>query len=159
MSAPIEHPGPAPEGMVVRPQGEGFYARVWPRPTPRAGWLVPRVAAIALASGAAWAGSGPDPSLRWTVAGSIALFGALLVGYSIGAGFVPVEISVDDDQVDWGGERFGWAAIGDCAVAGDTLELRSREGRVLAAIRGLEAPTARWLSLAIRASVPGGPPP
>jgi hypothetical protein len=150
-----EDPGPPPErGLVVRPQGEGFYARVWPRPVPPARRVVPPLAGTAAAAGVLAFLSGPDPVLRLTVALSIGLFGLLLVLFALGAGFMPVEITVDDDRVAWGGERYPIRTVTDCVVVGRALELRGAEGRVLARIDGVDPAVGRWLSLAIRASLP-----
>jgi hypothetical protein len=149
-----EHPGPVPAGLVVRGQGEGFYARVWPKPYPPASRLVPAVTGIAAISAAVGYVAGSDPMQQLTVGASIALFGVLLGGFALGAGFVPVEITADDHQISWSGERFPVTVVGDCAVRGRALELVGRDGRVLARIDGLTEAQARWLSIAVRASIP-----
>lgn len=149
-------PGPVPErGLVVRPQGEGFYARVSPRPAApwgRWGAVMAAMAAVGVALAAAIA---DDGWLAAEIVACVALFGALLLGFSHGAGYFPVEITADDRLVVWGGDRFPVESVVDCVAEGRTLRLVGAGGRVLAEIEGVEPEVGRWLSLAVRASLPG----
>jgi hypothetical protein len=150
-----EDPGPAPDrGLVVRAQGEGFYARVLPRPVPSPRIWGPGLAVfLAVGVGLAWL-YGDGGWLSIEIALCIVLFGLLLLAFAFGAGFFPVEIVVDDRTVTWGGERIPMGLVSDCRMAGRTLELVGPGDRILAKIEGVLPDAGRWVSLAIRASLP-----
>ena len=149
-----EDPGPPPDSLVVRAEREGFYARLWPRPA-LGPWRIARsVAGILVVAGGVGALTGDELVLQVQIAALLALFLGLLYAFSLGPGFVPVEITVDDHAVNWGGERFAIPAVRDCLVRDGTLELMGTTGTVLARIDGVDAAAGRWLSLAIRASLP-----
>jgi hypothetical protein len=150
----MEDPGPPPDSLVVRAEREGFYARVWPKPVLPARRIAGAAVGIAALSIAVALATGSDPWLRAEVGACVALFVGLLSLFSIGPGFVPVEIAVDDHAVNWGGERFPLPVVADCVVRDRVLELVGAEGRALARIDGVDAAAARWLSLAIKASLP-----
>lgn len=151
-----EDPGPAPEqGLVVRAQGEGFYARVLPRPLPSPRVWVPGLGVFVVV-GAGLAGIYGDGGwLSFEIALCILVFGLLLLIFAFGAGFFPVEVVVDDHTVTWGGERIPMTLVSDCRMVGRTLELVGSEDRILAKIEGVLPDAGRWVSLAIRASLPG----
>jgi hypothetical protein len=151
-----EDPGPPPErGLVVRPQGEGFYARISPRPVPSPRMWVPAMATFGGLGVLLAVVLGDGGWLSVEIAVSIVLFGLLLVGFAFGAGFFPVEIVVDDTMVSWGGERFPMPLVADCRHTGRALELVATDDRILARIDGVPPDAGRWVSLAIRASLPG----
>jgi hypothetical protein len=155
MSAP-EDPGPIPPSLVARPQGEGFYARLYPRPRP------PLVLVLGTLGGfgamgvlmALWFGQ--DTSLRLEIALSILLFGVLLASFAHFSSWFPIELVVDDTTVNWNGERIPMALVRDCTYQGGTVELRG-EARTLGVIHHLQPEAARWVALAIRASIPTPP--
>lgn len=150
-----EDPGPPPErGLVVRAQGEGFYARVAPRPTVPPRLWAPALGAFAAAGVGLALMLGDGGWLSVEIAASILLFGTLLLGFGIGAGLFPVEIVVDDRTVSWGGERIPMPLVADCRMVGRTLELVGADDRILAKIDGVLPEAGRWVSLAIRASLP-----
>src|SRR5690242_14169395 len=96
-------PGPPPpRGIVVRPAGEGFYARVYPRPPLGLARLGGVTAALAVVGLVVAVPSASDPTLRAWIVVSTVLFGLLIAGVSFGYGFVPVEVSADDETVYWG---------------------------------------------------------
>jgi hypothetical protein len=148
-------PGPIPEhGIVVRPEGEGFYARAWPRP--RLG-LAPFAAVVIGLSAIGFVASriaGEAPALRFQVVTGTVLFGLLIAGVLFGYGFVPVEVSADDETVYWAGERFPIALVGSCRAEERRLVLRGRDGRELGSIAHLRPEVALWLGRAVEASLP-----
>ncbi|MEQ1504689.1 MAG: hypothetical protein ABMB14_20785 [Myxococcota bacterium] len=155
----VTDPGPPPErGLVVRPTrsehgGDGFYARIQPRPPLPWGWWAGAMSAITAAgAGLAW-GFATDGWLRAEIFASIVGFGVLLLGFAHGAGYFPVELTVDDLQINVGGERFARSSVTDCVADGTTLRLVGEGGRVLIELGGVDPDAARWLSLAIRASL------
>lgn len=150
-----EDPGPPPaRGLVVRPQGEGFYARVSPRPMPAFRVWGPAVAGFVVVGLLLAFVFGDDGWLAFEIVVSIVLFGTLIIGFGVGGGFFPVEIVVDDTTVNWGGERYPMSVVGDCRAIERTLELVGRDDRILARIDGVPPDVGRWVSLAIRASLP-----
>ncbi|MEZ4238268.1 MAG: hypothetical protein R3F59_19380 [Myxococcota bacterium] len=151
----VEDPGPPPRtGLVVRPEGEGFYARINPRPAiPWARWVAGWVAFLALGAGLA-AMITTDVWLAAEIVVSIGLFAGLLFAFGHGKGYIPVEIVVDDERVTWGGERYPIATVADCRVEERALVLVGQDGRALARVDGVEPEAARWVSLAVRASLP-----
>jgi len=151
-------PGPVPaHGIVVRPEGEGFYARAWPRPplgvARLAGVVVGWVAIGVVASRLA----GDAPALRAQVVSGTVLFGMLIAGVLYGYGFVPVEVSADDETVYWAGERFPIGLVGGCRTEHGRLVLRARDGRELGTIAHLRPEVAQWIGRAVEASLPADP--
>ena len=147
-------PGPPPaRGIVVRPDGEGFYARVYPRPP--LGVLRPAgvVAGLFAIGWVAAVFAGDDPVLRTEVVAATVLFGLLIAGVLYGYGFVPVEITADDDTLYWGGERFPITDVGSCRPEGTRLVVRARDGRELGAIAHVPVEAAVWLGRAVEASL------
>lgn len=139
---------------MVRAEGEGFYARVWPRPVPPPGPTAAAVLGVAtVAAAVGWFG-GRDGWAQLYVGLSAALFLLLLLGFSFGARFVPVEIVADDRVITWSGERFPVGVVADCVLRGRSLELLGPEGRVLARVDGVQPEHGRWLAVAVRASIP-----
>ncbi len=141
----------------MRPEREGFHARVWPRPpTP---WL--RFAGAAGASGALGVGLGltTRQPLEQTVAAAAALagFGLALAVVSWLPGFAPVELEVDDTQVYWNGERYPWARLGGARAVGGTLTLHDPVGSRVDDLHHLPPEVASWLAAALQASVPAMP--
>jgi hypothetical protein len=98
---------------------------------------------------------GQDTTVRVEIALSILLFGVLLDSFAHLSGWFPVEIVVDDTTINWNGERIPMALVRDCLATGGTVELRG-EGRTLGTIHHLQPDAARWVALAIRASIPPG---
>ena len=150
-------PGPPPEkGLSVRPDGEGFHARVWPRPEPPWGrWAVGGVAALAV-GGALSVVVAEGLEVRLQVAAAAAAFLALLGLAPFARAHVPAEISMDDHQVYWNGERFPSSAVRGARVEGHRLVLVGEHGP-LAHLEHLPPDVATWLARAIRASVSGSP--
>ncbi len=151
-------PGPVPEhGIVVRPEGQGFYARAWPRPPlgvlPLAGVMLGLVLIGVVASRLA----GEAPALRVQVVLGTVLFGMLIAAVLYGYGFVPVEVSADDDTLYWAGERFPIGLVGSCRPEGGRLVLRGRDGRELGTIAHLRPEVAQWIGRAVEASLPSDP--
>lgn len=165
---PAVDPGAPPEGrgLVVRAHGEGFYARIHPRPPipwTRIAVTGAGLSVIGLSFGYALAfgrATGPaDPVLAAEIFASVVLFGALLLGFSHGTGYFPVEITADDAVIAWGGDRYPIGAIGDCAADAGTLRLTDPDGRVLAVVDGADPAAAAWVARAVRASLPPLPSP
>jgi hypothetical protein len=149
-------PGPPPpRGIVVRPDGEGFYARVYPRPPLGLARFVAVTAGLAVVGLLVALLAATDPILRAWIVVSTVLFGLLIAGVSFGSGFVPVEVSADDETVYWGGERYPIGEVGTCRPEGARLVLRARDGRELASITHALPDVAVWLGLAVEASLPG----
>lgn len=150
-----DDPGPPPErGMVVRPEGEGFYARLWPSPRPDPRRLVPALLVFAALGAGGALVAGEATALRVQVFAGVMLFGVLILAVAFGTRFAPVEITCDDDVVYWHGDRVPMTAVGGCRAVGGRLELLGRDGRVLAAADDLDPDAARWVAHAIRASMP-----
>ncbi len=140
--------------MVVRAEDEGFYARLYPSPRPDWRALLGGAAVFGGVGVGIAAVLAEQPEVRtWIVASSL-LFGALLYGFAFGAGFFPVEIRADDSVLYWGGERYPWSRVGACVADGGRLELRSPEGTALARVDHLRPEVARWIALAVTASLP-----
>jgi hypothetical protein len=149
-------PGPVPlQGVVVRPEGEGFYARVYPRPPLGVVRLVAVIVGLGAIGAVAAVFAGDDLALRVQVVGATLLFGLLIAGVSYGYGFVPVEVSADDETLYWGGERFPIGMVGSCRPEGDRLVLRNRDGREMGGIAHLRPEVAQWIGRAVEASLPG----
>jgi hypothetical protein len=152
-----EEPGPVPErGLVVRAEGEGFYARVQPRPAVPWGLWGAAMTALLAVAGVLAAVIATDVVLAIQIVASVALFGALLLGFAHGSGYFPVEVVVDDERITWGGERFAIGMVEDCVVEGRSVRLVGAGHRTLAQIEGVDPEAGRWLALAIRASLPTG---
>lgn len=153
MSEPVD-PGPAPASLVVRAQGEGFYARLYPRPAPSPLQLT----GVVLGFGAAGLGLAllfaESTSMAVQITAAILLFGVLLSSFVWFSGWFPVEVVVDDTVVNWNSERIPMALVRDCVAREGTVELLGEAGRPLAVVHHLQPDAARWLSLAIRASLP-----
>jgi hypothetical protein len=153
MSVEPEDPGPIPPSLVARPQGEGFYARLYPRPRPSLAVVAGTLGGFGAMGAAMALWFGQDTSIRVQIALSIVLFGVLLASFAQLAGWFPVELVVDDTTINWNGERIPMAMVRDCVATGGTVELRG-EGRALGTIHHLQPDAARWVALAIRASLP-----
>lgn len=156
MSAETADPGLPPErGIAVQAEGDGFYARVYPRPPVDWARNLPALggfAGVGLAL-AWWAGEAT--LLRVEVFLGILLFGGLLLAFRHGQGFVPVEISATGETLYWGGDRVPLAEVGTCRPEGDRLVLRGHDGWELGAVAHLRPEVARWVGLAVEASRPG----
>jgi hypothetical protein len=139
---------------VVRAEGSGFHARVWPAPAVPWGRLAVAAAGFGAAGGALAAWSGLPPGAALAAASSVVGFGVLVVGAPWLAGFVPVELVVDDDHVYWHGERYGWDRIRSARADGGALHLLDGAGGVVDTLPHLRPEVAGWLAAAIRASVP-----
>ena len=148
-------PGPAPaRGVIVRPEGEGFYARAWPRPPLGLGWLAGVIVGLVAIGIVASRWAGEAPALRVQVVLGTVLFGMLIAGVLFGYGFVPVEVSADDETLYWAGERFPIGLVGSCRPEQGRLVLRGRDGGELGTIAHLRPDVARWIGQAVEASLP-----
>jgi hypothetical protein len=148
-------PGPPPaRGIVVRPDGEGFYARVYPRPPLGLLRLAGVVVGLLAVGGVAALATGTDAALKGEVVAATVSFGLLIAAVLHGYGFVPVEVTADDETLYWGGERFPIADVGSCRPEGSRLVLRARDGRELGAITHPRPEAAVWLGRAVEASLP-----
>lgn len=150
-------PGPPPPGFVVRPEGSGFHARVWPRPPVPTARIAMAVVAFGAAGAVVGAGVAVDPGAHVAIALGVATFGALLAVVAWLPGLAPVELHVDDARVYWHGERYGWDRVGGARAEGGTLVLVGRDGAALDAFPHLPPEVARWLAGAIAASAPPAP--
>jgi hypothetical protein len=101
-----------------------------------------------------WLFSSDNAFVFVTIAISAVVFMGLLGLFWFGAGFMPVEVVVRGGVVNWDGERYAMSVVRDCVYTPPRLELRTEGGRMLAAIDHVPADVGRWVSLAIRASLP-----
>lgn len=151
-----EDPGPPPErGLLVRTTPDGYYLRIWPQP----GWPALQMAgtavgAAALGAAIGWWFSSNDPVMWVTIIVASVVFIGLLQLFAFGQHFFPVEVVVGATTINWDGERHALSTVADCAWADHRLELRAREGRLLGVIPHVRPEVGRWVSLAIRASLP-----
>ena len=95
----------------------------------------------------------PVTTVRVWVAVGSAVFGLLLYGFSFGQGFIPVELQGDERVLSWSGERFAWSQIGSCVAEGTRLELRGKNGAVIASLDHLEPEAAAWTARLVEASL------
>ncbi|MCA9493395.1 MAG: hypothetical protein KC621_25865 [Myxococcales bacterium] len=153
MSQPVD-PGPPPEkGLVVRPEGDGFHARISPRPRPPWGnWAAGVFMAGAVGVVLALAVT-RDVDVGVQVALAATIFLSLLGLAPFLARHLPVELAVDDHQVYWNGDRFPMSAVRGARADDHVLELMGDYG-ALARFEHLAPDVARWLAAAIVASLP-----
>ncbi len=136
----------APESVVARVEGDGFYARLSPQPDVR--WSVVGALALGWAGCAAalawWLGRG-DPVLTKLLFGSLAIFGLMLYGFHYGRALMPVEVVASGDTVFFAGERLPAAAVGALVAADGSLVARSPEGGELGRIDGIGPKAGGWV--------------
>ncbi|MCB9689238.1 MAG: hypothetical protein H6738_11380 [Alphaproteobacteria bacterium] len=151
-------PGPPPaKGLVVRPDGDGFHARIWPRPKPPwASWAAGVFMAGAVGVVLALAVTRDlDEGIQVAIAATIFLSLLGLAPFLVR--HAPVELAVDDHQVYWNGDRFPMSAVRGARADGQVLELLGDYG-ALARFEHLAPDVAGWLAAAILASLPEGVP-
>lgn len=157
MSEPAD-PGPVPDSLAVSvtktAHGEGFRARLYPRPRPALSSVVGGISVFGVAGLLLGWLSGGDVWLKVQIGLSILLFGGLLGAFAQLSGWFPVEVTVDDQVVNWNGERISMKIVRGCEVTGSSVRLVGEGGKTLASLAHIAPDAARWLSLAIIASIP-----
>ena len=137
----------------MRPEEDGFYVRLHPRPKAQPTMVVGVLVGFGLVGGVLGVLTSPEPVVRlWVGIGSVA-FGLLLWGFSFGQGFFPVELIGDQRVLSWAGERHSWSQIGDCKADESTLRLLGVHGQVLAEVRHVVPEAAAWTAALVRASL------
>jgi len=139
-----------PKTVVARPEGDGFYVRVYPQPELH----LPTVGAVAgswlvLCGVLAWAMGRGDPELMRLLFGAIGIFGLLLYAFHHGRGFFPVEVSACRGTVFFAGDRLPASLVSGCEVDGETLVLRGHDGSERGRIDHLPASATGWVTRAM----------
>jgi hypothetical protein len=145
MSPLHEHVERAPESLVARTEGDGFYVRLYPQPDVRWPVVVGGAALWLGASGAlAWGMGGGSSELTRLLFGCLAIFGLMLYAFFYGHALMPVEIVACDSVVFFAGERFPGQVVTALEEQGSALVLKGPSGE-LGRVTGI-GPTARsWV--------------
>ena len=142
---------PPTRGIKVHAEEGGVVAWVYPNPSLTAAhW-----AALLFSLG----GGGligffleGDDTLRMTVAGGVAVFGALLTFFHQGARLFPVEVALEAEKLVWSGERIRLSEVAGCEVGPRTLVVKGADGVTLAELEGAEPGVTAWLGEQIEAA-------